>query len=190
MLNNFSTRTQWLIGGSLITLMLLTRGRHLASIEILPAASWAIFFLAGFYLRNRLGFPVLFTLAVSIDLIAVTWGGVSNFCISPAYPFLLPAYGALWFVGRSLTIVCQFNIKSVALIISGVLLSSFVAELLSSGGFYFFSGRFSETSMSIFYGRLLQYYPSMLASMAFYVGFAAILHIAFHLNNRSEKVST
>ena len=48
---NLSIRNQLAIGVGLVLLMTLTREYHFASIHSLPGASWAIFFLAGFYLR-------------------------------------------------------------------------------------------------------------------------------------------
>ncbi|WP_234406193.1 hypothetical protein [Methylobacillus glycogenes] len=70
-----------------------------------------MFFLAGVYLRPVWAFPALLALAGGLDLAAVTWGGVDNFCTSPAYGFLLPAYGTLcWVVaGLPSTIVLPCN---------------------------------------------------------------------------------
>ena len=41
--------TQRFIGSGLVLLMILTRGQHFASVDALPSASWAIFFLAAMY---------------------------------------------------------------------------------------------------------------------------------------------
>ena len=87
-------------GASLALLLILTRGHHVASLEALPGASWAVFFLGGMVLRRALPFTVFIALAAGLDLASVTWGGTSNYCTSPAYPFLLPAYGCLWLAGR------------------------------------------------------------------------------------------
>ncbi|MBM3153552.1 MAG: hypothetical protein FJZ96_15320, partial [Chloroflexi bacterium] len=51
-------RTQALIGGSLLAVMLATRFHHFGDALHLPDASWALFFLAGFYLA-RVWLPVL-----------------------------------------------------------------------------------------------------------------------------------
>ncbi len=66
----------------------------------LPGTSWAVFFLAGVYLRSRWALPRLFALTWVLDFVAYTWGGASGFCLTPAYVFLLPAYGGLWLTGR------------------------------------------------------------------------------------------
>ena len=95
-----SVRTQLTIGVVLAILMGVTRGYHFPSFDHLPSASWVVFFLAGIYLHSRWVFPALLAEAALLDVAAVTWGGVSNFCVSPAYGFLLPAYGTLWFAGH------------------------------------------------------------------------------------------
>ena len=53
-----------------------------------------------------------------------------------------------------------------------------MSELFSSGGFYFFSGRF-EPNLAEFGARIARYFPSSLATLAFYVAVAAIVHAAF-----------
>jgi hypothetical protein len=45
-------KTQLLLSMALLTLLLATRGHHFASAFSLPSASWAVFFLAGFYLTK------------------------------------------------------------------------------------------------------------------------------------------
>ena len=62
-----SMRAQLAIGAALILLMAMTRGQHFASVQNLPSASWSIFFLAGFYLRPRWMFVLLFALASVLD---------------------------------------------------------------------------------------------------------------------------
>ena len=80
-----SPRAQIVIGIALATLMAVTRGHHFGTLEHLPSASWAVFFLAGLYLSSRWVFPALLAEAALLDVAAVTWGGVDNFCVSPAY---------------------------------------------------------------------------------------------------------
>ena len=95
-----STRNQLAIGLLLVSLMILTRSHHFASVHNLADASWAIFFLAGAYLRSAWPLLGFFALSWWLDFAAYTWGGVSDFCITPAYVFLLPAYASLWLAGR------------------------------------------------------------------------------------------
>ncbi|MGB2130126.1 MAG: hypothetical protein ACPHXW_01795, partial [Marinobacterium sp.] len=57
-------RDQLWVGLGLIVLLALTRGQHFASVDHLPSASWAVFFLAGVFLRPLWSFPLLFLEAV------------------------------------------------------------------------------------------------------------------------------
>ena len=93
-------RTQVVIGAALALLMLCTRGQHFASVHALPSASWAVFFLAGALLRTRWMFAGLFALASLLDWGSYAAGTISDWCLSPAYWALLPAYGTLWLAGR------------------------------------------------------------------------------------------
>ncbi len=91
-----SARVQIVLGITLATLMAATRGRHFGALEYVPTASWTVFFLAGIYLRSRWIYTAFLAEAALLDFAAITWGGVGSFCVSPAYGFLLPAYGMLW----------------------------------------------------------------------------------------------
>ncbi len=95
-----STKNQWLVGGILLAVMLITRA-HVS--EHLLDASWAVFLLAGFYLRNVLAFGVFMATAVAIDYVAVSQFGVSNFCVSSAYVAL---GSGLWCVVYGGALVC------------------------------------------------------------------------------------
>src|SRR5690554_5647942 len=137
---SISKSQQLLIAIALMLLMIVTRGHHFASVNALPSASWAVFFLAGLYLSRAFWFPVLLILAAALDLSAVTWGGVSSYCVSPAYGFLLPAYGALWLAGRWYVKKHQFTWTTILPLVFSVVAAAAVATVFSSGGFYFFSG--------------------------------------------------
>ncbi|HKQ30322.1 MAG TPA: hypothetical protein VJS66_03455 [Burkholderiales bacterium] len=159
--------------------MIATRGQHFPAVrEALPSASWAVFFLAGVYLRS-LWVPVgFFVLASFLDFAAINWQGVSDYCVSPAYIALIPAYGALWFGGRWFAGHYTFKPVTLLWLVGAVLGSAFVCDVISSGAFYFFSGRFTETTLAGFVPRIIKYYPMFLSSMAFWVAIAAAMHAA------------
>ncbi|MDZ4264080.1 MAG: hypothetical protein U1B30_17350 [Pseudomonadota bacterium] len=187
-----STRDQLIIGITLTTLMIATRGHHVASLEHLPSASWAVFLLAGIYLRPRWTFAALLALAGSLDYAAITWGGVSNFCASPAYAMLLPAYGALWLAGRWYAKQYSVNWNTLLPLSLAVLVGTAVCQLLSSGGFYFFSGRFVDTTFAEFGTRLVKYSPGALQSLLFYVAMAAVIHVLLilaHTTFTKQKIT-
>ena len=171
-----SIRIQWLIGIVLASFIILTRGHHFASINHLPAFSWAAFLLAGFYLRSLMGFGALFALCVGLDFIALTWGGGDNSsCFTIAYGMLLPAYFSLWFAGRWYQKYHSNTLKTVLPLVVLVLLGTFACELLSSGGYYIFSGKFTP-NLHEFSQRLSLYYPRYLSSVVFYVGITIGVH--------------
>ncbi len=171
---------------TLALLMILTRGHHDFTLEHLPDASWAIFFLAGISLRSTGYFGLFFLLAVSLDYIAITWGGVSSFCVTGAYALLLPAYAALWYAGRSakpqIAPLWQ-NLTRMSLYALG---GTLTCELISSGGFYFFSGRFVDTNLSEFVQRLVKYLPGNLQSVALYLIMAGVVYGVVRLFRRGS----
>ncbi|WP_428606687.1 hypothetical protein [Sedimenticola sp.] len=176
-----SNNNQLLIGMVLVLLIIATRGHHFATLQNLPGATWACFFLAGVYLRPVWVLPGLFALAGLLDYAAITWGGVNAFCVTPAYLLLLPAYGALWTAGRWYAGRHRFAWCTLLPLIGAALVGATVCELFSSGGFYFFSGRFAEPTLTEFGVRLLRYFPAYLQSLAFYLGVAAVVHLLFGL---------
>ncbi|CAL1239863.1 hypothetical protein [Candidatus Methylocalor cossyra] len=171
----------WPMALGLAVLMAATRSRHFASMTHLPDASWAVFFLAGFYLRRVWAFPALLGVAGASDYTAIAWFGVSDFCVSPAYAFLLPAYGALWLAGRWYARQHQLRFASLPRLALALVTGAAACELLSSGGFYFFSGRFTETSFIEFGARLAKYFPQGLEAMIGYVAAAVLVHLGVAL---------
>jgi hypothetical protein len=155
--------------------MLATRSHHFADLTHLPDASWAVFFLAGFYLNASWIFPGLLLLGWSIDFLSIGQG-VNDFCMSPAYGLLLLAYGVLWLAGRWYARRYRFHPATLFTLAATVLTGAMLAELLSSGSFYFLSGRFAEMNLASFGARLRDYFPHSLQGMALYVGAAAIVH--------------
>jgi len=175
---NLTRRQQIAIGLVLTLLMLLTRSHHWAGIHSLPDASWAIFFLLGVYVRALWVVPALIAASVAIDYAAITWGGVSDFCVSPAYWLLIPAYLALFAGGRFYARGHRLSLPGLARLAGVALAVVAVAELLTSGGFYFFSGRFAEPTLAGFVPRFATYFPHMLGTFMLYLGAAAAVHVA------------
>lgn len=144
----------WVLLG-LAALMLATRFHHFGSVNFLPDASMAVFFLAGFYLLNKplkeeasakrfspgglAIFSLLLIEAGLIDYVAIQYGGVSDFCVTPAYLFLIPTYAVLLYAGKW---SARFNLFTLSgsLKITGLLFGAVtLAFLISNGSFYFFS---------------------------------------------------
>lgn len=174
-----SARKQAAIGIALAALLIATRGHHFVTVkQVLPSASWAVFFLAGFYLRPAWVLAGLLGIAGLVDYAAIGWGGVSDFCVSPAYAALIPAYGALWLAGRWYAERYTFKVVTLIPLAAAALVGIAVCEVISSGSFYFFSGRFPEPTLAEFGARLLKYGTHYLSTTAFWIGVAAVVHVA------------
>ncbi|OIQ87742.1 hypothetical protein GALL_303890 [mine drainage metagenome] len=181
------SRTNQIIIGVVLTLLLVaTRGHHFASINNLPSASLAVFFLAGLYLRPKWAFPALLALCAGLDFSAITFGGVNSFCVTPAYGFLIPAYGSMWLTGRWSAKHYSFSLTALAPLTGSVALGAALSELFSSGGFYFFGGRYTEPTLAEFGTRLVKYFPQQLEGIAFWLGAALVVHVAFALVNATH----
>lgn len=161
------------IGLGLSLLMLLTRLDHFGSSLQLPDASLAVFFAAGFYLARWTSFVGLALLAAGIDYVAITQMGVSDYCISPAYPLLLPAYFSLWFAGR------WYRNQPEQL--SGLLLASSLslslAFLISNTSFYLLSDHILTPSLSGYLEQAARYFPPYVAYGLLYFGVIAVVHL-------------
>ncbi len=161
----------------LALVMLITRSHSLSQFVHLPETSLATFFVAGFYIYPRLAMPALFLLGFAIDLVVINYMGVSNFCFTPAYWMLLPAYGVMWFAGRMVAHKFGASLASLPAIIITVCVAAFISNLFSSGGFYFLGGRFDDPSLSGFLPRIARYFPGTLLSTVTWTGVAAVCHI-------------
>lgn len=172
-----SKRNAVILAIVLSILMWVTRDHHVVTLTHLPDASWAIFFLLGFYFRQRMMLPAFLALAALADYFAITQFGIDEYCVTAAYTFLLPAYFSLWLAGRWYAARHQFHARSLPLFVAAAVAGTAACELISSGSFYFLGGRFADTSLTEFSSRLMQYFPGNLASVALYLGVAALIHV-------------
>lgn len=167
-------RAQILIGLTLMAVMLATRFHHFGDALHLPDASWALFFLAGLYL-SPVWLLALMAQAVAIDVAAVGWMGVSDYCLTPAYAALQIAHLALWGGGR-LAGRQGADFAGVARIAGIALGTGAVTFVISNGSFYWFGGRVAETSLAQFVQTFVDYGPRFVAVMMLYLVFAALAH--------------
>lgn len=172
-----SKRHQFIIGFILIAIMAITRGHHFATLNHLPSASLALFFLASLYLSGKWMFVVLLAEVALLDYLSMTFGGGSTFCASPAYALLLPAYGTLYLAGRWYKQQYQFNWSTLLPLSASLIIATAISKVFSSGGFYLFSGHYADQTLIEFGHRFIKYYPSSLSNLAFYIAIAMICHI-------------
>lgn len=196
------THRPWILFG-LATLMAATRFHHFGSVTFLPDASLAVFFLAGLYLTRPITFAssdrepsetgaarwlmpagifvFLLLEAGLIDYLAIRYGGVSDWCVTPAYWFLIPTYGVMYLAGGW---CARFDplTKSGAVKTAGMLLmASTTAFLISNGSFYLFTDRFAEMNWMAYADRTAPYLLSYVTYTVIYSGLALGLHLALRV---------
>lgn len=160
----------------LAALMAITRFHHFS---LLPDASLAVFFLAGLFLVSPWAFALFLIEAGLIDYLAVTYGGVSSWCITPAYPFLIPTYGVLWLGGsfsRRYALDDRGEIVAVFAILAA---STLIAFVLSNLSFYAFSGYFAELDLKSYAASVLPYLAPYLGTPLIYTAFILAARLAF-----------
>ena len=148
-----------------------------------PDASWAVFFIGGFYLRSwtKWAFPMLMALAVLVDYVVITGQGMSfwtHYCMSAAYWFLVPAYFSLWLGGM---LVHRYykdaNGKSLAVLVASLFSAVVVCHLLSQGSFYWLSDSVLEPTFAGWWKNYTDWFLPYLRTTAIYVGLAVIVHV-------------
>ena len=158
----------------LMLLMLATRFHHFGSSIYLPDASLAVFFLAGLFLSWR-WFPLLIVLAAGIDFAATSWAGVSDFCITPAYGFLLPTYASLTLGGLWSRRYLQLGSNDLPMMTLMAVAATTAAFIISNGSFYFFSGYFASMSFGDYVTQTAGYYLPYLGWAVFYIAASLVL---------------
>jgi hypothetical protein len=113
------------------------------------------------------------------DYLAIEYYGVGDFCISPAYPVLGLAYGALWLAGRAYLGRYRFDLANLLWLSAFGLAGALICEVLSSGSFYWLSGRSGDFTLGGFVHAITAYFPSSLAAFSLYLSIAVAVHAAF-----------
>jgi hypothetical protein len=155
--------------------MAATRFHHFGSAVNLPDASLAVFFLGGLYGLGTPWFVAFLVEAGLIDATAVA-GGISSFCVTPAYVFLIPTYGALWFAGRWFRARHRISARTLPLLALTMLTATAVAFLISNGSFYALAGYFEKMSLGEYAAKTAQYYVPYASYAFLYVALALGLH--------------
>ena len=173
---------------ALAGLMALTRFQHGDGVLNPPDASLAVFFLAGCYLRPAWLFGAFFAEAALIDYLAVTYGGVSAGCFSPAYWFLIPTYACLWYAGRwYATRHGKVSRSTVIPLFFGAFAAASLAFLISNGGYYLFSGHVPSMSALQYGTAVARYYPPYVAATLGYLAAALTFRGAWEASARYRR---
>jgi len=178
----------------LAIVMAATRVNHFAA---LPDASWVVFFAAGFYLRGsaRWAFVLLIAIAVLVDFFVITGQGLdfwSHYCMSVAYWFLLPAYGALWFGGSLLRKhYASLGWRELGLFAALLFVSVSVCYLVSNGSYYWLADHWltadKTRSFSGWIENLGDWYVPYLKTSAMYGAIFAVAHALVAIAARSLR---
>jgi hypothetical protein len=181
-LMNSTVRSRLAAFSALALLMASTRLNHFGAI---PDASWAVFFLAGFYLRDSLrwAFPALMAIAVLVDWVVISNAGIpfwSHYCVSPGYWFLLPAHFSLWAAGT----VLRRHAEPLTVYTAGVFALTLLGgvalcHLFAQGGFYWFSSSVAEPTVAGWAKNYGDWFLPYLQTTTIYTGLAAIIHVAW-----------
>ena len=179
----------------LVLLMAATRSHVFSHFTPVPDASWAVFFIGGFYLRgwSRWAFPLLMVLAVGIDWAVITGHGQSfwsHYCVSPGYWMLVPAYFSLWFGGMWLAKQEGSAGARLGKLAFAVVASVAVCQLFSQGGFYWLSDAVAHKTVAGWAKNYMDWVGPYLMTTAMYVGGALALHVTAYtlLGQRTQAV--
>ncbi len=184
------------IASGLVLLMAATRFNHFGSAVAVPDASYAVFFLGGLFLgRARAALAILALLlleAALVDFYAINFGGISAYCVTSAYAFLVLAYGALWFAGRGYAPHHALNGKGALGLLAAAAAAGAAAFVIANVSFYLLAGYFEQMGVWQYVASVAQYFmPYVLVTM-FYVGVAfavqALVHFFGHTQQKTDAV--
>jgi hypothetical protein len=162
----------WPLALGLALVMFVTRIGHFGEYGGPPDASWAVFFLAGLWLREPRLFPAFFALGWVADLVAFGLG-TPTLCYSPAYLFLVPAYGLLWWAGHKVAALGGSWRIAVALPVAAA-----GCFALANLGMYLLAPPAAPTSLLSFAGQVAGWFPGYLLTMAVYTAAALVVAAA------------
>ena len=162
-------------GTALIALLAVTRIGHFGGIATPPDASLAVFFLLGLWVASPRWLMIGLLAAAAADALAIAQGA-SSYCITPAYPFLIPTYGVIWGAGRATCVyAARWHGWLRALVLGVALLTSTaIAFLVSNASFYAFSGYFEAMPVGDFVRGVSPYFRPYLTGAAAYVAVALL----------------
>ena len=128
--------------GSLIFLMLLTRGDHLLTSVSLPDASFALFLVGGMLLKKPKWIISLLVFSVVIDLVTLSMNNTYQIPINLGYLGLLASYGIMWFFGLRIA-----NTKSFLKFAVFGVIATLITFVMSTQTYNLLSGTFPDITI-------------------------------------------
>lgn len=183
-------KTIWVVA-ALVSLMAATRFNHFGSSAALPDASYAVFFLGGLYLgRMRGALAVLALLlleAALVDYYAINFLGVSGWCVTSAYGFLVFAYSSLWFVGRLYAPRHDLTGKSLLGLFVAAVVAGSLAFVIANVSFYLLAGYFGRMSAAEYTSSVAQYFAPYVEVAVMYIGGAVVLQMLYSMLTGKQR---
>lgn len=177
-------RTTW-IATALVALMAMTRYNHFGSSVSLPDASYAVFLLGGLFLgRMRAGWAILALLLVEaalVDYYAINFQGISAWCVTSAYGFLMVAYAVLWAIGRWYAPRHNLTGKGLLGLFATSAVAGSLAFVIANVSFYLLAGYFGSMSAAEYISRVAQYFGSYVEVTVIYTGCAVVVQMIYAL---------
>ncbi|MGY1459691.1 hypothetical protein ACW5F0_13780 [Luteimonas sp. A534] len=167
----------------LVLLMAATRSHVFTHFTPVPDATWAAFFIGGFYLRAwaRWAFPALMALAVVIDYIVISGQGLNffaHYCVSPGYWMLVPAHAGMWAGGHWLRSRHDgADFRALARLAGVLVLATAACHLFAQGGFYWLSPAVAEPTFAGWAANYGHWFAPYLGATAMFVAAAALAQV-------------
>lgn len=175
-MKNKSWQQSQILPLALVGLMALTRFDHFGNAVALPDATLAVFFFAGLGSTPRWLAAFLLLEAALIDFVAISEFNVSDFCISSAYVFLIPAYAVMWLGGAYAKAYIGLRFADSLKSLGIAALSTTLSFFISNTSFYLLSQNIGHRSAGAFADQFVRYYPAYFASTLIYIaiGYAIV----------------
>ena len=173
---------------ALTALMVVTRSGHLGTAWSPPDATWAVLYIAGFYFGRdwRWALPALLCTAMAVDFIVIRDFGVSSYCVTVAYVFMLPAYAALWSAGAWMRRAYRHEPADLARWVASLGLAGSLCFFLTNATFYWLGGRITNPSLAGWWHSFTHWYPGFVGVPFVYAGIAGLLHAALARPARAQ----
>lgn len=179
----------------LLSLLWTTRsgvvGSHFGSALNLPDASWAVFWLLGFWVRQVRWLIAGFVASGNADYFAVQHGTSAD-CFTTAYIFLIPSYLSLWVAGRWAQRQSLFEDSTGATHVLSLLVGVFACFTCANIGMYLASDTVNQLSLWNYTLTVAHYLPLYLATSTLYVSVGLLIAYVIKqirlLSNSSQRV--
>jgi hypothetical protein len=171
-------RRDWIAAVLFTMAMWATRSHYFATTLHLADASWAAFFVAGAMgTRVRVALWLMINASI-IDYLALL-SGVSSYCVTPAYVFLVPTYLTLWASGRWIAFTFIWNVASLLKTAVALNIGVCGAFIISNASFYVLGGYFKDMPVLRFTSAVAVYLPDFVESTALYSMAAGVIAYAW-----------